>query len=603
MYKSRFCKKCGYHSSEKARFCSNCGNSFEEQKPDQPSQTKEWFQRVKLHARSSRLTLTTVGKRSPILIVSFLTLSVILAIFGLNTSLNAYVAPLLISNITIAVFAINFSFLEYQLFPYRALLRSAPPSQVFLSALILLSTLFVFGTVTGNVLSPVAALVFLPLVACGGLLLGKIARYEGSPSTMLEKEASEIPLRDFLKRYIPIIEAYQQEFQDIDIEDQPLRGGGWHQQLPFLSPSVKIKESPDMRDPFHFLVNLGIVTIENHDIHTFEQVIERALEAIELITELGYPTLEEQQANKEFIEYRTSWRLIEILRITILNLGLATIRPEVSDLFATQFMNICGSYILKEADKVQSAYDAKNGTLMTFWSEAGIVFVMFLMDIMATIAEDLLHHGNNQASLIPIFIARGAGEKGARMRGMPERGWSLSFSDFVKARGKAAIRIPDPQYVYQCLNALKELSIVALQAQNSFLSDSSLQGIVQLGRESRSYDLRTGYGVGQSLYDSARTSLDTVAATSRKQLLDFRETPQQNMFGDFVKKALSRLNGVKYTTLVTRENGELVARFERSAAPYQERYWEGIDNRECLADYQDPDFVKDMSLQSGVAAE
>jgi ribosomal protein L40E len=134
MYKLRFCKRCGGYSSEQAFFCRNCGKAFLEQKPNQLFQTKKWYQRVKLEARSSLLTLTTVGKRSPITIGSFLTLSFILTLWGSNSSLNAYVAPLLISNITIAVFAINFSFLEYQLFPYRALLRSAPPSQVFLSA-------------------------------------------------------------------------------------------------------------------------------------------------------------------------------------------------------------------------------------------------------------------------------------------------------------------------------------------------------------------------------------------------------------------------------------------------------------------------------------
>lgn len=495
--------------------------------------------------------------------------------------MNVYVDALLVSNITIAVFAINFSFLEYQLFPYRALLRSAPSSQVSLSAVILLGTLFVFGTVTDNALPSLAALVFLPLVACGGLLLGKIARYEGSPSTMLEKEASEIPLRDFLKRYIPIIEAYQQELQDMDIDDQPLKGVGWWNQLSFLSPSVKIKESPDTRDPFHFLVNLGIVAIENHDIHTFEQVVERALEAIGLISELGYPTREEEQANKEFIEGRTRVRLVEILRITLLNLGLATIRPEVSDLFATQFMNICGSYVLTEADKLQSAYE--NRTSHTLWSKPGIGFARFLMDIMATIVEDLLQHENNQASLIPIFIARGAGEKGAEMRMMPERGWSLSFSNFIKAGGKAAIGISDSQYVYQCLNASTKLSVAAIEAENIFLFDNTLQSIVQLGRESRSYDLRTDYG--QSLYDYARTNVDSIAAKFRKQLLDFRETgPEENMFGRLVNKALSRLSGIKHITRIRSENSELVVRFERSEAPYQERYSAGINQPECLAE-------------------
>ena len=205
------------------------------------------------------------------------------------------------------------------------------------------------------------------------------------------------------------------------------------------------------------------------------------------------------------------------------------------------------------------------------------------MDIMATIVEDLLQHENNQASLIPIFIARGAGEKGAEMRMMPERGWSLSFSNFIKAGGKAAIGISDSQYVYQCLNASTKLSVAAIEAENIFLFDNTLQSIVQLGRESRSYDLRTDYG--QSLYDYARTNVDSIAAKFRKQLLDFRETgPEENMFGRLVNKALSRLSGIKHITRIRSENSELVVRFERSEAPYQERYSAGINQPECLAE-------------------
>ena len=600
MYKSRFCKKCGWHSSESARFCNHCGEAFERKQLEPASRLEKWRQSIKIQARSSFQALVVVGKKSPILIISFLALSAILTVFGLMTSVSAYVDALLVSNITIAVFAINFSFVEYQLFPYRALLRTAPSSQVFLSAVILLATLFVFGIVTGNVVSPVAALTFLPLVGCAGLLLGKIARYEGSPSTMLEKEASEVPLRVFLRRYVSLVEERQQEFQDLGIEEWPLLGG-WHQQLLFLSPSVKIRESSDLRDPFHFLVNLGIVAIENHDIHIFEQVVEQALESLDMI-ELDYPSQQAQQVNKEFIEPRTRMRLVEIVRSTVLNLSLATIRRAESDLFATQFMNICAEYILRETDKIVSASDAKNGSLMKFWSGPGVGFIMSLMDGMSTIVEDLLSHGNDQASLIPIFVALNAADKGAGMRGMPERGWSLSFTDFVKVRGKAAIELHEAEYVYQCLNTLQKLSVAALQAQNYYFSDASLQGIVQLGRESRATGLQTSRG--QSLYDVAKWSLDSVAATSRKNLLNLSEmVAKENILGMFINIALSRLNGVKYNTIVERENGDFVARFERTENHYKEQRVEGFPPRRYDVDYAILLPGKDVSLQLGVVVE
>src|SRR5665647_1773312 len=288
--------------------------------------------------------LAYVAKRSFLIIGSFVFLFLVLTWLGWNAPLSNYASALLIGNITIAVFAINFSFLEYQLFPYRALLRSAPPTQILFSIVILLSTVLIVGGVASNAFPPVSALVALPLVACGGILLGRIARYEGSPLTMLEREASIECISEFLTKYTKIVDSHDKRLQEIKVA-LPIHSGMWYEPVPFLTPPV------DINDPFNTLANLGILSIKNNDIHTFERVTERTLAAINLASELSFKKNED---NANVLNFQTQRRLVGRVKDTVQFLGKAAIRYDQSDVFATKFMNICGMHILQQADKALS---------------------------------------------------------------------------------------------------------------------------------------------------------------------------------------------------------------------------------------------------------
>lgn len=81
----------------------------------------------------------------------FVLLAVLFLFYGWEKDFHQYNTTFLTINLTIAVFAINFSFLQYQFSPYRALLQQIPKTQISAAVIIFTLALLPFVCLVFNV--------------------------------------------------------------------------------------------------------------------------------------------------------------------------------------------------------------------------------------------------------------------------------------------------------------------------------------------------------------------------------------------------------------------------------------------------------------------
>src|SRR4051794_37758356 len=105
---------------------------------------------------------------------------------------RAIAAPVLGLSVTVAVFAINFSFVAFQLAPYRSLLSGPSERHITAAAGLLLQSLApLLGLVDGRVVAGRVGAATIPLLALGALGLLALGVCEASPTRILESKGSQ----------------------------------------------------------------------------------------------------------------------------------------------------------------------------------------------------------------------------------------------------------------------------------------------------------------------------------------------------------------------------------------------------------------------------
>ncbi|WP_408956593.1 hypothetical protein [Natroniella sp. ANB-PHB2] len=194
-------------------------------------------------------------------VLPFIALSFFLGIWSWNLYLIDYNSDLISIGLTIAIFAVNFSFLEYQFSPYRALLESITQVQIITSGLLLLLAIspLIVLVINSSLVAPIA-LIMIPLIACASILLTKVSRYESNPIVMLNRTCSKKKINNFLERYSQDIDNHLQEIKRLELSQEG--------NIPEYEWSEKVLPHFHKDDPFNILASLGSLAIENSDLHT-----------------------------------------------------------------------------------------------------------------------------------------------------------------------------------------------------------------------------------------------------------------------------------------------------------------------------------------------
>ncbi|MCK8817563.1 hypothetical protein MWH28_09360 [Natroniella sulfidigena] len=496
-------------------------------------------------------------------VLPFIGLSFFLGIWSWNLYLIDYNSDLISIGLTIAIFAVNFSFLEYQFSPYRALLESITQVQIITSGLLLLLAIspLIVLIINSSLVAPIA-LIMIPLIACASILLTKVSRYESNPIVMLNRTCSKKKVDNFLERYSQDIDNHLQEIKRLELS----QGGD----IPEHEWSERVLPHFHKDDPFNILASLGRLAIENSDVHTFGRVIERSLEAGKWIE------------NKRLVEsvspaYKVKSLLLRHAQQNILRLAIASYELDKSNIFAIKFLEVADLFIKREAARL-------NQTSRLFKA---------VLNKMVIVAKNLLQEQDDDSALIPIIVVRQAVQKGLdNPSEEPLFDAKLgNLTHFIKEMGQQAVTARNTEYLYRCLDALSWLGCSAIKRDNYEVGRLCLQGLVQLGRESRAEELECFWTmcVLQPV-DHVYKKLKLIST----RVPSLAEAKAREKWLKLISTAFSMLCGTKHTVSITDiENKEII--IEDSKEPYKISITK--EGRSRTIDFSNYQFTQEYELR------
>jgi len=500
----------------------------------------------------------------------FGTFAIVTFIFTSPDVVKDYRNTLLALNVTIAIFAINFGFLEYQFSPYRVLIRPASRRHRWESVLLLLMSLLPLLSITFiSEWSGIIALIFLPIIGYCSVLLGVSVSHESRGGILLGKRASIKMLRKFLPTLARDYDKnmYDQEQLNLSsLHDMPMHE--WEVR-PVCPP---IRED----DPVEFVTHLAYTALTNNDLNTFDMAVQQLLL---FFSEIHNFKIKEGKTKDYEVSSALHTHLSQALEL-ITRFAIAT---DKSGTFLIRLQDRFGHYIkIQSKDKRQHDGSTRD-----------------VFQLMVTLGQTFLERGLHENAMATIIVARQAVQKGIDDPKKDNEGkndhlfiYSLaSYTRRIKQMGTHAIGLRNSNFLYRCLDALAWVGCSSVKHRQYPVTQSCLDGLSQLGRESRAADLRCFWShCALRPEDHAAERLGWIAswiATSR----DERKRP---FAVDELAEAYSRLYGyeTKISIDATQEKPRIT--IQRTDKPHQMTYTK--DGFSRTIDYADPKTIDEFEL-------
>ena len=399
----------------------------------------------------------------------FAIFAVVSFLFSSPDAVKDYRNTLLALNVTIAIFAINFGFLEYQFSPYRVLIRPALRQHRWQSiSLLIMSLLPTLSIVFFPSWSGVIALISLPIIAYFSVFLGFSVSREARGTVLLNKKASVKSLTKFLP-------TLAKEY-DKDMYDQEQLSLSSPQDMPMHEWSLRPVCPPIHEDdPIEFTTNLAYTALTNNDLNTFDMAIQQLL--------LFFPVVGNFKINEvKTKDYRISSALYAHLLHALERITRFAIANDKSSTFLIRLQERFGQYVsIQSKEKKQHS----ESTLEIF-------------ELMVILGQTFLEKGLRENALTTIIAARQAVQKGIDdpKKDDVDKNDSLfmyslaSYTRRIKQMGTKAIGLKNADFLYRCLDALAWVGCSSVKNRQHPVTQSCLDGLAQLGRESRAADLR-----------------------------------------------------------------------------------------------------------------
>ncbi len=401
--------------------------------------------------------------------IPFLVLSTIFFLLG-KSDLKDYRNTLIGLNVTIAIFAINFSFVEYQFSPYRILIKSSGRIHRWFSIVLLLISLLplLFTIYETNYLGRVA-LTLLPITAYGSVLLGILVSRECRGKTLLEKCISSKKFKSYLKLFISDLdkEIYnEKQIKMKNIKETPMHELTSNTLYPFISDD----------DPIEFAISLAYTALLNNDLITFNAVIEKLLSLYSEIRNFRIlSTLSEDYEIRSWLNNYITQGFERIFRFAIANDKSLSFLVKIQEQFALYIRN--ESKNQKQTDKI----------------------VTDIFKMMTYLSQYFLEKDLYGPALISINIARQVTQEGIdnpkkdKSDGKNDLQFEYNLQIYpimIKNIGSKAISLKNNNFLYRCLDTLGWLGCSAVKKKQYYITKGCLASLTQLGRESRSVGLR-----------------------------------------------------------------------------------------------------------------
>jgi hypothetical protein len=178
--------------------------------------------------------------------------------------------------VTVAIFAVNFSFLEYQFSAYRSVLRGLSISHIIAAAGILLLSIVPLAALYLGYSLRTASAVVIPIVTYTSVGLALLARRNADPLHQIDSATSQEMVWKFFQKYAVVATDHLASLEELELskpKEMPLHE--WDRRTP---PFIQGE------DPFAFAFQVASAAIASTDFRVFAKVLDRLLNISALST-------------------------------------------------------------------------------------------------------------------------------------------------------------------------------------------------------------------------------------------------------------------------------------------------------------------------------
>lgn len=358
-----------------------------------------------MHRQWPKWTLAGVTVGLALLLVSLLFLR--FALIGVGN--DRFEPALLTVTVTFAVFAVNFSFLEYQLSPYRALFRGIAWRHVLSAVGVLALALVPVGAALLGYWPARVSSAVLPIVALSSVVLTIVARSCADPTNRIRFCLSKKRLSQFLTRFAA---ATHEELEAV--EEFGLSSPG---EEPSHEWDQRIAPRIDFFDPFDSVMALANAALSGGDGQTFDLAADAVLKLLAMVT-----------SEKELLlsdgtkaDYKVRSVVLNHAHDRLVQLARMTLEADKTDRFSRSLADILGSYLRLEAAHSRQADE----------------YSRMVTGTLAFIAMESMKRGWGTSPLRALMIARECANKG--LHKTPRVGNMLVRSYLYPAAVKAGV--------------------------------------------------------------------------------------------------------------------------------------------------------------------
>ena len=369
-------------------------------------------------------------------------------------------------SITIAVFAINFSFLQLQNNRYKFLQNKISFQQVIFSIITLFISLSPLITLAINENS-VAAVSFIsiPILAFSSILLWQISYDTVNPKQIIDRRLSNRRIKSYLKRFNKESVEKQKYLKKYDLiipAETPMHDFGSSK---FATIYVK-------NDPFFIIRNVCALSLENADLSVFIYSVEKYFELID-----SYLEIEKKE------EMDSRFKFYQHIEYNLSSIFKSTIGENSKSDFQNKLIEVVTIFLKKISEEKYQTHE----------------LIRKLMNAQFDFSIKILENGNYEgarvfSSTCRYMIQRGIlnspGKESPSFEDSMFKAQLPYLANFIKELGSKAIKLDNADFLYRTLEDLGYLGCTGVKNNFKETGELALQYIVQLGRESRARNMK-----------------------------------------------------------------------------------------------------------------
>ncbi len=476
-------------------------------------------------------------------------------------------APVLIAVcLTTAIFAINFSFYQYQTSPYKELRRKFSPVHIRLAILIfLLSILPLLALIYAADFVVALSLTLIPTIGVFGFVLLVIAKTEVDVVNMIKGQASKKNISRFLKEYSCNVTNALSKVDNIslsDVSDTPTHEWQW-----IITPP----QPP--HSPLMLIESANFLIVKNGDVTSFSSLYEIALDLVGIIFEFKPKHLKNDDYRIRRVLAQEAARLLNRVCIDAL-------KSDDSSSFSRVIINQTSERLVTQASQFHQTEE----------------YSSCLLSLLDMVGMKSYERGFADIAISVISLSRSIVNKGLDRPNMAGIDCSLYRHALpyltypIRHLGSQAVKKSDSETLYRCLDAYAWLGCAATKKLNYGVAKECLRSLAQLGREARSQNLECFWSrCSISPWEHAEERIKWILTWVPKI-----DPLEWDVWIGVVAEAYQRLTGHQVEIKIEEKDGVPNCKINEKEETYIVGYWDHGQEREI--DYSDFSFLKDMEM-------